>query len=90
MRVTPWEQGTAEEFPHFAKMDKKNSFGPWEKTGSPFRSAPQRDRSGVAPVDPADFARRAGEIIARAAASSAAFSHETINEKAKERRRRQH
>jgi hypothetical protein len=77
-----------EAFPHFARMDKKNMSGPREKTGSPVQSSPQRDRSGVAPVDPTAFARRAGEIIARAAASSAAFSDETIKEKAKGRQGR--
>jgi hypothetical protein len=73
-------------FPHFEGMDKKNTFA-WEKIGSPVHGSPERDRSGVAPVDPSAFARRAGEIIARAATSSSAFPDETSKEKAKERRR---
>jgi hypothetical protein len=48
-------------------MEKKQPPG---KPGESRQPSPQRERSGVAPIDGDAFSRKAGEIIAKAVAPS--------------------
>jgi hypothetical protein len=69
LKRAPWD-GTVSHSLHSASMKKKPPPDKRGKGGSTPSPSPQREMSGVAPIDAGAFSRRAGEIIAKAVAQS--------------------